>query len=322
LNDEELKNLIALQTKLLATQTAQLTTRDDNIAKLTDKIGELISHIPNNNINQNRKINKTNDNIESKKSKTGSDKKKKDMPIQYSDGTFTENFREKEGFFKYNFRLNGEYECTYGYSEQECFDKRTEKLRGTYKSRKMNNDCYTVAGWARQYFELFRRSKCAPEEHATYERYIKHIEEYFAKTTLKKVTGEQIQEFINQFSDKSRKAKRITHFLKAAFLKAFGLGHIKINPCVAIDTPQHTSKHFPVFTFAQQRLILESITLPKYKEFFMFCCCTGLRVGEAVNAIPNIDFENNLVCVTDEDTKQKNIKERFPSCLMRLINLY
>ena len=44
----------------------------------------------------------------------------------------------------------------------------------------------------------------------------------------------------------------------------------------------------------------------------MLCCCTGMRISEALNALPHIDFESNMIKVVDEDTKTKKHKRHIP----------
>jgi len=242
-------------------------------------------------------------------------KEKHNMPPKYADGTFTENFNGRIGYYKYRFYHNTKDYYVYGKSKNECFEKRFKKthsiIHDIAKDNK-KNAVLTLTSWIHRYFENYRRNKCSHNEQLKYKKYINEIEMHFGNVPLKKISSEQIQIFINLFESTPRKMKRIAQFIKPAFDKAFALQHVKHDPCRAVDTPQYTPKHFPVITFAEQRLILENILNPKYKELFMFCCCTGLRIGEAINAIPNIDYENNIVYVLDEDTKTKKHRREIP----------
>lgn len=66
-------------------------------------------------------------------------------------------------------------------------------------------------------------------------------------------------------------------------------------------------------TFAQQRKILKAIDDKKYYNFFCFCCCTGVRVCEALTIkVRDIDKKKHLIKITMCDTTTKKHKRTIP----------
>lgn len=57
------------------------------------------------------------------------------MPPRYSDGSFRVK-NTKTGLMEYRFRHNGKNEFVYGYSKQDCYDKRSSLIAGTLIKQK------------------------------------------------------------------------------------------------------------------------------------------------------------------------------------------
>lgn len=70
---------------------------------------------------------------------------------------------------------------------------------------------------------------------------------------------------------------------------------------------------FKAITFTEQRKVLRAITDEKYKRFFLFCCCTGARVCEALTIRhKDIDFEKKVIRIRLPDTKTKKHRREIP----------
>lgn len=66
-------------------------------------------------------------------------------------------------------------------------------------------------------------------------------------------------------------------------------------------------------TFAEQRRIMKEIENPKYLRFFYFCCCTGMRVCEALSVkTKNIDKRKRIIRIDLPDTKTKKHRRAVP----------
>lgn len=66
-------------------------------------------------------------------------------------------------------------------------------------------------------------------------------------------------------------------------------------------------------TFAEQQKILKEIDDERYRNFFIFCCCTGLRVCEVFTLkVKDIDKRNKLIKVKVCDSKTKKHRRNVP----------
>lgn len=83
----------------------------------------------------------------------------------------------------------------------------------------------------------------------------------------------------------------------------------KSSDCIEKDEHEHGH----VITFKEQRLILKEIGIPKYLYFFRFCCCTGMRVAEALSIkTKNINKRRRLILIDLPDSKTKKHKRAVP----------
>jgi len=64
-------------------------------------------------------------------------------------------------------------------------------------------------------------------------------------------------------------------------------------------------------SFANQRSILKELAGTKYAEFFWFCCCTGMRVCEALS-IKGSDIHDDHIRIRMADTKTKKHRRNVP----------
>lgn len=66
-------------------------------------------------------------------------------------------------------------------------------------------------------------------------------------------------------------------------------------------------------TFSEQCKILKEIDDEKYVNFFYFCCCTGMRVCEALSIkVADIDKKNKVIKIKMCDSKTKKHKRTIP----------
>ena len=101
-------------------------------------------------------------------------------------------------------------------------------------------------------------------------------------------------------------------FLNESLENAVDNQILKYNPCRAVKLERHTPEPFPVLQPSDQVLILNAITIPKYKAFFWYLCCTGLRLDAAIKSIAGIDLKNNVVNVLKKDSATKKNATQIP----------
>lgn len=71
-------------------------------------------------------------------------------------------------------------------------------------------------------------------------------------------------------------------------------------------------------SFEQQKIILKKLKDARYRDFFWFCCCTGMRVCEAFSIKgSDIYIDKNYIHIRLPDTKTKKHRRDVP-CLPEL----
>lgn len=82
----------------------------------------------------------------------------------------------------------------------------------------------------------------------------------------------------------------------------------KMNMC-----NDETDEGCNAITFVEQCRILKEIEDERYRNFFYFCCCTGVRVCEALSIkVKDIDKKNTLIKIKMCDSKTKKHKRSIP----------
>ena len=85
------------------------------------------------------------------------------------------------------------------------------------------------------------------------------------------------------------------------------LGKIKINPYYAVSIKKHIPKKNRSLTFAEQRLMSKKIA-KRFYNLYNFCCCTGLRISEALNVRKkDIDYKNGMIYAERKKKRGKKI---------------
>jgi integrase len=140
--------------------------------------------------------------------------------------------------------------------------------------------------------------------------YIKHICEKLGKVPLKQLSGGGIQEFL---AEQTKGVLSKCHFIiKSSLTVAFNEGIIKRNPFNSVTLKKPKKESYKALTISEQRFVYEQIKNEKYRVFFMYACCTGMRLTEAFNAIPHIDYARCLINVVDKDTDKKKHRRQIP----------
>lgn len=165
-----------------------------------------------------------------------------------------------------------------------------------------------------EYLTTYRRKFQSAETFSgNLNRIEKQVKPYLENKRLNEYSTRELQEFINRFNDTPNAQKKLSILLSGAFVKAIDTGVLGFNPYKAVELGQFKSDGYEVLQPRQQLKILKAVT-PKYREVFMFCCCTGLRLGEAfsIDIGRDIDFRKKIITVSLEDTSKKKHKRSIP----------
>lgn len=211
---------------------------------------------------------------------------KEQKPPIFRDG----KIRERKYCLEYRFMHNGSRVSVYGKSEDELFKKRYDILTG-----EKTVSGQTFGKWMKEWHKLYDNKIINEQNKLSNEKYINDIIKALGDKPLIKVSGLDIQRFLNTYEDRKNTQGKIARKIKSALTMALNLGKIKVNPFVAVSIRKHQPiKHRPL-TFDEQTLIYNNID-KKYFNLFKFCCCTGLRISEALSIKrSDIDFDNSLI---------------------------
>lgn len=243
------------------------------------------------------------------------------MPPKYSDGSFRQKRNGLEYRFMYIDNLTGEKirKSVCGKNEQDCFNKRTEWIAG--KPKKAVKSVHITGDWFKKWYATYKIRKDGSKINPTNEKYIdRYILPKFGKLPLKLLTGLQIQDFLKEFDDRTNTRKKLADLINSCLESAVDNDLIKKNPFRSVKIEKHKSQSFNVIQPAEQNLLLQKIKNPKYLALFWFCCCSGLRISEAVTSVPYIDYEKCIINVVNADTSTKKHKRQIPF-LPELISL-
>jgi integrase len=159
------------------------------------------------------------------------------------------------------------------------------------------NTAATFGGWLKEWHKLYDNKSENEKNIAQNEKYINNIIDNLGQIPLNKLSGIDIQAFLNTYNTRKNTRDKIAQKIKSALTMALNLGKIKANPYVSVSIKKHQSTSRRPLTFEEQKIIYENID-KKYFDLFNFCCCTGLRVSEALSVRKkDIDYERGLIYV-------------------------
>lgn len=224
------------------------------------------------------------------------------VPPKYADGSFR---KRKNGLLEYRFMHLDNQISVYGKSEDACFDKRTAIVSGKTKSKKKITK---YSEWLENWFNLYKKPYNG-------ERSLKDITSQIdnkiipnlGKSLISKLKREELQEFINKYSATANAQKKLYDVLNGSLKMAVSHGLIKYNPAQGLILAAHSPKHYRALEFDEQLAIYNAIKLDKYKRLFMFCCCTGIRIGRVLALeVACFDKERMLIKVFRKQKKGLN----------------
>ena len=185
--------------------------------------------------------------------------------------------------FRVSVGLQGDGRSTrkafYGKTKKECREKYDQWMkegdRRVYKSA-------TVAEWADQWLELYKKGTVSYGTYNNYRMYIKnHIKPKLGKFRASQVKEIHIRQFYNTIAGKSKTMQNDIYVALNGIFSSAVKNHLCAeNPVIKPVIPKKTKTQISVFSAEEVKKIVES-DLP-YSELPKLLLYTGLRVGEAV----------------------------------------
>lgn len=228
------------------------------------------------------------------------------MPLRYDDGSF--RVIRKSGLLQYRFIYNGKQVGVYGYTKQECWEKRVRYSPAKAAAKKIKNSkkeksIETYKEWAEKWLEAYKRPNISEEYFDCIVGQLKnHIYPAFGKKRIAEIRPLEIQEFLVSIPQDNLRTK-LSSVLSESFTDAFTAGIIQQNPYQGIKFKRYVTPKVGALTHTQQIKVLNYFDEnfapeTKFPTFVRALLMTGMRQGE-LNGLQakNIDFKNLEITV-------------------------
>lgn len=232
---------------------------------------------------------------------------KKEMPCQFSDGSF--RVATKGGRLQYRFSYKGQQISVYGATKQECWDKRFEFMMHPRKKQKPK---MSFADWAEQWLETYKEGTIESAYMKSLRSNLKnYIYPVIGKKDLKAIETLELQTLLQSISSDNVRTK-CAALLSDCLRTAKVCGLIPSNPYDGVKIKRYQQPELGALTHEQQKQLLQYIDtnmpgsiLSDYIRVLLF---TGMRQSE-LNALrpDNVDFDNMQIRIEaayKRDTKE------------------
>ena len=295
MSDIELKNLITVQTQLIAAQTGQLAVRDEKIAELTDKVSSLLLHIPH----------IFTQNETPKKSNEGGNE---DMAFYVPKGCSL--FQRNDG--RWVGRVHRKtVACRF--DKKFVYDKVKKTANEIKKKRVKKDKELTLFAWLDQWHTVFRMPKLESKELSENtiimdKSMIRKIKEVFKDKKLKDLTADYIQERLYSMTQ-GRTCEGVYTILKLALAKAKDrTGGINIMDMV--EKVKHERQRGRALTKDEINRVLEAASNEAERDIIKFYIYTGCRVGEIIDVkVKHINLAEEPRIITGLKHKGKTVAD-------------
>lgn len=138
----------------------------------------------------------------------------------------------------------------------------------------------SFGSWLLRWYELYKKPKNGVNtSRFMYEYITKRISPSLGDIPLNKLTGDQIQLFLNGIQTNNTRQK-IALIIRGSLTKALKLRLLRYNPFDSVELSSYKKKHYRPLSLDEQGLLLSSIKNKLYRSIFVVLICTGMRIGE------------------------------------------
>lgn len=208
----------------------------------------------------------------------------------------------KDGLYMWRFQYEGQkytgYAKTAKAAEKALNNCRYEVEHGTF----VKEDKITVDDWFTAWMSAYKTT-CKEVTKYTYKTvYDKHICPKFGQKKLRSIRPEQIQAFLNAFSEEYSQSttNKVCIVLFGMFKRAYKNGIISNNIMEKVDIPHSklTAHKRGTATFEQEKDFFRYAQKSKYYNIYRTAALTGARIGEILGLQwDDIDYYYNVIHV-------------------------
>ena len=192
---------------------------------------------------------------------------------------------------------DGSQKSFYGSKQSTARQKYEDWLAGENRIEKVR----TVAQWAPQWLELYKKPSVCYGTYRNYEMYTEnYIIPFFNNTKLDEVRPAHIKKFFSQINDLSLSAKKhIYYAVKGIFDSAVENRMCSRSPVTEFKMPRKermAAKDIQVFTPDEVQQIITKAPTVQYGHYVLLLLYTGLRMGELL-ALQWTDINDDIITV-------------------------
>ena len=162
------------------------------------------------------------------------------------------------------------------------------------------------ADWAEVWFNTYKKPFNGEQSLTSIRLYIDILNKFFKGKALCDITSLDCQRVVNTYSDKPNTQKKLHQVLRGILRKAHLQGLIDKSPAEDIMLTPHIAEHYRALTYDEQNLILANAA-GVYRDIFIFCCCTGIRIGRVVELTRENIKDGHIVVVKKQKKGLKQV---------------
>ena len=204
--------------------------------------------------------------------------------------------------------------AVYGKTEKEVKTKLKQLKEEMVKFEAPNLPKMTMNELLINWQTTIKKYELKPSSYDRLEQTINNITPYIGYLQIASLTPQDIQEYINQLTDKGYSystIKKAYNAVNASLKMAFERDYIRKNPCINIKLPKqikHSKSDIEFFTEEETEMIVKGATYRYHTGKYMYkhgygiilLLNTGMRVGELLALKwQNVDLENRQIYICE-----------------------
>lgn len=219
--------------------------------------------------------------------------------------------------------------AVYGKTEKEVKTKLKQLKEEMVKFEVSNLPKMTMNELLINWQTTIKKYELKPSSYDRLEQTINNITPYIGYLQIASLTPQDIQEYINQLTDKGYSystIKKAYNAVNASLKMAFERDYIRKNPCINIKLPKqikHSKSDIEFFTEEETEMIAKGATHRYHTGKYMYkhgygiilLLNTGMRVGELLALKwQNVDLDNKQIYICEtrgQIIERDNDKQRY-----------